>query len=252
MKRKIIGLIFIILGIVGAVVFEKYYVDRPFSIDRFLIYIYIIIFLGLHIMINIKKLWLFIYKKRYLIGVISFVYVVLMGYNGSSVFVYNSIIEPNYSLDKYVPILGEARSIRSDEFLVDTPALLSQYNRNTGFDSKNQALMARDTIVTLYPQLPTRTISVLGNIRLLGFLFLDLNQAYSFYWYLPYFALFFAIFELFMILTKQNKLLSLTGSVMLTFSPSLLWWNSTSFLLYGSLATIFFYHIFKSQKKWQK
>lgn len=252
MKKKIVGIIFIVLGILGALCFEKIIVNRPFSLDRMLLYIYVIVFIGLNIILDIKKLWNFIYKNRYIIGIILFIYVVIMGYNGSSIFTYNSVIEPEYVTKEFVPIWGVNRPIRSDEFLVDTPALLSQYNHNNDFSTYNNALMGRNTNVSMYPKLPTKNLSILTNVRLISFLFMDLDQAYAFYWYLPYFVLFFALFELFMILTKKNKLLSLVGTIMLEFSPSLLWWNATPFLMYGSLATIFFYEIFKSQKKWQK
>lgn len=251
-NRKFIGILFLIIGIMGSLLFEKYYVGRPFSYDRMLMYSFVIIFIGLHFFLNIKKIWNFIFRKRYLIGLILFGYVVLMGYNGSSIYTYNEVIEPSYTTKEFVPIWGVNRPIRSDEFLVDTPSVLSQYNYNTNFSSINNALMGRETNVLLYPQLPTKSISILTNIRLVGFLFLNIEQAYAFYWFLPYFALFFALFELFRILTKKNNILSFVGTIMLEFSSGLLWWNSTAFLLYGSLATIFFYYLFQSKEKWKK
>lgn len=252
MKKKIIGILFILFGLFGIYLIEKFAFTRPFSIDRFFMFLSVDIFIGINIIFDYKKIWDFIYKKRYLIGIIIFMIVVIRGYNGSSIYAYNEFIEPSYHVEDSIPILGNYRSIRSDEFLVDTPAILSQYNRNSNFSKINNALMARETTVYMYPQLPTKTISVLNNPRLIGFLFLDIEQAYSFYWYFPYFALFFSLFELFMILTKKNKILSLLGTIMLEFSPSLLWWNSPAFLLYGGLATIFFHQLLKEKEKLKK
>lgn len=252
MKNKFLGILFLILGIIGLLFLEKFYIERPFSIDRFVIFLVGILFISLHIFFDYKKVWNFIYKKRYLIGIILLCYVVFMGYNGSSIYAYNEVIEPSYSIENSIPILGNYRSIRSDEYLVDTPAILSQYNHNSDFDTINNALMARKTTVYMYPQLPTKTLSILTNPRLLGFLTLDIERAYSFYWYFPYFMLFFGLFELFMILTKKNKMISLLGTVMLTFSPSLQWWNSPAFLAFGSFATVFFYKLFSTEDKKKK
>lgn len=252
MKKKISGILFLILGLLGILFLERFYIERPFSIDRFIIFFAGILFISLHIFFDYKKIWNFMYRKRYLIGIILFCYIVFMGYNGSSIYAYNEVIEPAYSVEDSVPILGNYRSIRSDEYLVDTPALLSQYNHNKNFETVNDALMARETTVYMFPQLPTKNISILTNPRLVGFLFLDVEQAYSFYWYLPYFMLFFGLFELFMILTKKNKMLSLLGTIMLEFSPSLQWWNSPAFLAYGSFATVFFYKLFHTDDKKKK
>lgn len=250
MKKKC-GILFIIFGIFGIFLVEKFLFSRPFSIDRFFLFLLIDLFIGINIIFDKQKIWNFIYNKRYIIGIILFTVVVIRGYHGSSMYAYNDFIEPSYQIKESIPIIGNYRSIRSDEYLVDTPAILSQYNRNSNYSKINNALMARETTVYMYPQLPTKSIAVLNNPRLIGFLFLNVEQAYSFYWYFPYFALFFALFELFMILTKSKKL-SLLGTIMLEFSPSLLWWNSPAFLLYGSLATIFFYHLFKEKKKSKK
>lgn len=252
MKNKILGIIFFTLGLLGILFLEKIYIEKPFSIDRFIFLLMGVLFLASHLAFGFKKVWNFVYEKRYWIGLILFGYVVFMGYNGSSIYAYNQIIEPAYSIDSSIPIIGNYRAIRSDEYLVDTPSILSQYNHNHEFSPINDALMARNTTVYMFPQLPTKTLSILTSPRLIGFLFLDIERGYSFYWYLPYFILFFGLFELFMILTKNNKMLSLLGTVMLTFSPSLQWWNSTAFLAFGSVATIFFYHLFHTNSKKKK
>lgn len=252
-KKQIrIGILFLLLGVLIPVVLEKFFITRPFSIDRMLILFFGIQFIGINIIFDRKKLWEFIYKKRYIIGIILFTYIVLMGYNTSSTYQYAQVIEPNYPVLKSEPIIGQTRSIRSDEFLVSTPTLLSQYMRNKNFATINNGLMARNTDVSFYPKLPTLSIGILTSINQIGFLFLNLDQAYAFNCFLPYFLLFFATFELLMLLTKKNKLLSLLGTLWITFSSPVLWWEHTACLAYGELATLFFYHLFQEQEKWKK
>lgn len=245
-----IAVVILVLSIIFCFGLEKSNLTNGFSPDRIVLYIVSCTFIFANVFFDYKKFWNFIYNKRYLIGIIIFSLIVIRGYHGSSIGIYDEVIEPGYQIASTDPILGSYKPIRSDEFLVDTPALFSQYYNNN--EMVNNSLMARSITPILYPQLPTKSIYVLLKINYLGFLFLDLENAFSFYWYLPYFMLFFSLFELLMILTKKNKFLSLIGTLMIEFSSSLLWWNATSFLLYGSLATIFFYYLFKVKEKWKK
>lgn len=243
-----------LFGIILCIPFliEKFtYSETPILWPRLFLNIAIFLLLGLHAIIPPKKLWNFIYKKRYALGIFLFVFCVINGYHGSSLSVYNDIIEPSTSIKEGTPFWGKARSIRSDEYAVDTPALLSQITYNPELSITNDALMARKNYVTIFPQLPTKSIGILTNQRLIGFLFLDREMGYSFYWLFPWFVMSFSLFELFMIITKKKKLYSLLGTILLVLGPPMLWWNSTPFLLYGSLAFHMFRHFLISDS-WKK
>ncbi|MEG1300984.1 MAG: hypothetical protein RSC93_09795 [Erysipelotrichaceae bacterium] len=245
---KILGIMFIIFSFISVFIIEKVFIEKPFSFDRGMIYISIIVFISLHFFFNIKDIWNFIYNKRFLLGLILFSFFVINGYHGSSIGEYNLLIQPEINEKEYSPFWGISQSIRSDEYLVNTPALLSQAKQSS-YSTINKSLMAKDTTVLMFPQLPTKNISVIMQPQLLGFLVLNTEMAYSFYWFFPIFATFFAVFELFMLITKKRRVYSLLGTMLITFSPPMLWWNSYGIVLAGTLATLAF-HYFLESKSW--
>ena len=175
----------------------------------------------------------------------------LFKYNGSSVGLWNDYVQSEYQLPNQV-IMGVTRPIRSDEWLVSTPIILTQVTDEVNFSSNNTILSARDNLVTLFPNLPSFDISMFSIPHSIGFLFLDTERAFSLYWYLPYFILFFSTFEMFMILTKKKKLYSLVGAIMITLSPVVQWWQSAGIPGYGALAIVLFYYFVCSKNKKKK
>lgn len=261
-KEKILKIVLVMAGVLALTcLFEKGYlfafrnssISKAFSFDRIFLFFMVALFVGLHFLISVSKIWDFVYRKRYYIGIVLFAFIVINGYHGSSVYQYNNVIEPNYSINENAPFLSEAKAIRSDEFLVDTPGILSQIHYNDDFAVTNDAIMAREgTTVYMFPQLPTKSISVLSNPKMLGFLFLPLEQAYSFYWYILFFVCFFATFEVSMLITKGKKLYSALGACLLTFSPAFLWWNQLSIFASGFSAIMLLHLFLKTDSRWKK
>ena len=250
-NKKIIFSIIYLFIVYGMFLFlckKLSFVD--FSIDLALLFTIFNVFVLCHVFIDIKKLYDFIYKKRYLLGIIALLILVIGKYNGSSIMLWNNYIQPEYHVKNSV-ILGTPRGIRSDEWLVSTPLNLTQESRYIDNATYNDILGAHENLVTLYPNLPSRDISILSTPNNLGYLFLDAERAYSLSWYLPYFILFFATFEMFMILTKGHKLYSLTGSILITLSPVVQWWQSANIIAYGSLAIVLFYYLINADN-WKK
>ena len=220
-----------------------------FSYDLLFLFTVFNIFVILHFIFNIKKMYDFIYKKRYIIGLIVLVFLVFGKYNGSSIEIWNDYIQPKYKVNSNV-ILGVPRAIRSDEWLVSTPVTLSQATKKVNFGTYNKILGNTKNLVTLYPNLPSKDISILSTPNNIGYLFLDEERAFTFSWYFPYFVLFFATFELMMIITKNKKLYSLLGSILITLSPVVQWWQSPNIVAYGALAVVLFYY-FLNSKDWK-
>ena len=125
-----------------------------FSYDLLVMFSIFNVFVVIHLWVNICDLYDFIYKKRYLIGVMVLSFLVLFKYNGSSVENWSDYIEPEYKLPSHV-IVGVARLIRSDEWLVSTPSILTQVTDIVNFSSHNNLLAAKDNLVTLFPNLPS-------------------------------------------------------------------------------------------------
>ncbi|MCH5166318.1 MAG: hypothetical protein J1F35_00360 [Erysipelotrichales bacterium] len=245
---RLLAIICVFLG--GYILDRQYqsYMNMDFSVDRLLFIFMICIYLSFNIYFGIRKTNEFCFKKRYLIGLVLFIYIVSNGYHGSSIYVYNEVVEPSYSITSSKPFISQYRGIRSDEFLVDTPVLLNQALKKPNYSSINNSIMAQDKTVLMFPQLPTYNISVLSNPRLFGFFFLNIEQAFSFYWYLVFFAGFFGILELLLIVTKQKKLLSVAGAFLIIFSPGVQWWGAPGFLAYGSWVIVIFNQFFKEKK----
>lgn len=236
--KKLIGLAFFLISSTLFLLMEKIIIVRTFSFDRFIMIEVLLGFISFHLFVDYKKIWNFIFDKRYWIGAILFFIIILCRYNGSSVAYYNDVIQPTIREQEYEAIWGNYKNIRGDEFVVVTPGLMSQKLYNKNLNPINESMRATETEVTMFPMLPTKTISILVAPHLWGFLFLPIEQAFSFYWYLPMFLAFFVVFELFLLITNRKKLLSLTGTSLLIFSPTLLWWHSYLILASGSLAVL--------------
>ena len=250
-NRKIIGIsLFIVLSILVIFV-EKKFIPYENGKERLIYALIGVVFICMHFFINIKKTYDVFYKKRYLIGIVIFSLLVLLKFNGSSIYLWNNYIQPAYPIKSSV-VMGITRPIRSDEWLVSTMLNLSQATSSVSFGRINSLLSAKDNLVTLFPNLPSFDISLLSCPNYIGYLFLDTERAFSFSWYLPYFVLFFSTFELFMILTKRKKLLSLTGAIMITFSPVTQWWQNSNMTGYGALAVVLFYYFVNSSSKKKK
>lgn len=203
-----------------------------------------------HLIFKLKDLYDFLYKKRYILAAALLAVLVAFKFHGGSVGMWDMhYIEPEEQVGNNV--LGHPRAIRSDDWLVLAPATLSQATEAVQFSSHNGLMRATDNLVTMFPNLPSKDVSILATPQYLGYLFLDAERAYSLAWYLPYFIIFFSTFELLMILTKKRKLYALAGAIMVTFSTVIQWWqpiyNVTG---YGALAAVLFYYLLRA-KKWQ-
>lgn len=250
--ETIIKILIMIISLIIPIFIEKYiYPTQPFSVDRFIIMIIIFIFIACNIIFDHKKIWNFIYRYRYIVAVFLFAFLVINGYHGSSIEMYNQIIQPNNNTKQSTPIIGKARFIRTDEYAVDTMGILSQVNYND-LKQESSYLMSGNINVEVFPNLPTKGLGTLTNPRYIGFLLLPTTEmGFSFYWYLPLFVSFMGLFEFFMLITKNKKTLSLLGTVIICFSPSVLWWNWYQFVMYGMLAFHFF-RLFLLNTDWKK
>lgn len=248
---KIISLLFI--SVFVPLLIEKFYFDQqPFLLDRFCIFLVIMLFGVSHLIFKVKDIWSNIYKKRYFIGIVIFTILIIGGYHGSSVGIYNGAIQGNYPVENGNPILGENRGIRGDEYAVSTPFVLSQVSSANKLSSTNHNLMAQDKSVSFYLRYPTFDSASISVPQQLGFLVLPVENAFSFYWYLPIFFLFFATFEFLMVITKENKVWSGIGALMITFAPATQWWYAYMIIASGEAAIVFFNKFMKENNRIKK
>ena len=230
-KSKII--ILIIISIIIAMFFTLK--GEHLIWDRLPIFFCIIAFIGIHFIFKLEKIYNFIFKRRFVIAFIFLIYVIIMGYSGSSIGIYNEIIQPQN--DKYVtPILGQYRGIRSDEWVVSTPVFISQAIDESPYYNDN----LRGTKTDMYALLstPVNDILILGKPFNIGFLLFGAERGLSFFWYGKLVALMLVTFEFMMIITNKKKCLSMCGMLVITFSAAIQWWNAPDMLIFGQLILV--------------
>lgn len=245
MKRKTGIFLMLILEAIIFYLLKRYFNDI-FLVDRFLIISTISVFCCCHLIFDIRKMYDFIYKKRYLIGIIFLIIITVLGYHGSSISAWNNMIQPNYDIDNGGLLIGIARLIRGDEYIVSTPMIISQASNN--FSNVSNILMGHKSLVTMYPSLPCFNISLFANIFNIAYLILPINNAFAFCWYGKLLLIFFASFELCMLITKKNRLYSLLGAILIAFSPVCSWWSLMPILGYGAIAIVILNLFLKEQE----
>ncbi len=209
---------------------------------------------NLGIAISEKKLIVFDRKVVCLLlfSVISLVILTTFKINYSSVSCWNKAFPNEKSQEASAPLLGTPKEIRSDEYRVVTPFMLSQAKQNPPFPVSNESLGDKKT--PLLMSLPVSHFSTLFRPQNWGFFILDLERAYAFYWNFKVIGLILSFFLLMMLLTKNNFWVSLLSSFWLFFSSYIQWWFSTPAMLpemitSGSLVFLGFAYLLFSEKK---
>jgi len=187
-----------------------------------------------------EKLKIFIFPVFLL-----FVYIILVVFrlHSSSIGMYHKYFygekkDPNL-------IFGQPRAIRSDEWLVWTPKLISSVKND--FAQVNQNLgLGENFVVQGFPVKHWRMIFHPANWF---FFFLPLEQAFVAGWWFSNLMMILGIYFLFFILTK-SIFLSIFSSLIFFFTPFNQWWTYqlSIYLAYGSFILIFFILILKEKK----
>ncbi|MCM2313999.1 MAG: hypothetical protein NDJ92_02465 [Thermoanaerobaculia bacterium] len=154
--------------------------------------------------------------------------------HGSSVAAWNSemnrVNRPDFGI-----LLGTPRMIRSDDWTVGTPFIMSQALQPDPFPTVNTSLGAKQSPMLL--NVPVRHWSVLFKPHLLGFFVLDLERAYALMWQLKVVGLLLSAAMLIYLLTEERLGIALLGSAWILFSSFTQWWFSTQ--LPESLTALF-------------
>ena len=210
----------------------------------------VFIFIGLHFLIPIKKMYNWMFKYRWFIGIVILLFLTVMRFHGDSIAFYYNSIQPGVGDELAEPIFGVMRAIRSDEFVVSTPnALASQYG-STPFGVYNDVLRGTDTlnlVTGVYLGLPTLILAPWE----FAYAILPTEFAYSFCWYAPLIFGFLMMMELFYIISK-NKLVSFTGSLLIIFSSWYLWWGFSSYFINAPGVVVCLYYFVKEDKNYKK
>lgn len=206
---------------------------------RAFILFFVVFFLSLHLVYPVKKIYDFMFKYRWYIGVCLLLFVTLFKINGDSMAYYTMTIQGDKVDALSYPIFGKIRTIRSDEFLVNNPGIFASVMNNPSFEKYNTILRGTDTLNIISGVYKGLAMIAYQPWKLI-FTILPLENTFSFYFYfVPVFAFLFCM-ELFYILSK-NKLVAFTGATLTIFSSYFLWWGFPNYLLSGTATIVFFY-----------
>lgn len=210
----------------------------------------VFIFIGLHFLIPIKKMYNWIFKYRWYIGIGILVFLTLMRFHGDSIAFYHNTIQPGVGNEFSTPIFGVVRPIRSDEYVVGTPDLLASLQGGNLFSVYNDVLRGTDTLnlaTGVYIGLPTL---ILAPWKLV-YAILPVEFAFSFCWYAPLIFGFLMMMELFYIISK-NKFVSFVGSLLIIFSSWYLWWGFSIYFVNAPGVIVCLYYFTKESKIYKK
>lgn len=225
-----------------------------------------------------KKIFCEIIKFRYYIATMSIIIGIIFNFHGSSIGVWNSFgiretisgntmetttLNSSVNLETFklwVPkkksdgtIIGVPRDIRSDEWRVQTPLYFSQASSDFSLINDNYAFSGQNMVVAY--NAPVKHISIIGKPFNWGFLFLGMEKGLSWYWCFKIITFLLLAYEFSMILTKKNKLLSVVGSIWITFTPAIQWWfmqHLGDVVYFSLLLMVSIYHYFRQKKSYLK
>ena len=220
-----------------------------FSLKKFIV-LFIISFIVFRILYdkNLREQVLnFIYKYRYFLSIAILVICVIFQIHGSSINELN-IFGVNHKV-----LLGVSRSIRSDEYIVNTLFGFSQYHNNFAYFSDIVRAAPTDMFI-IYGQ-AVLDIAVIFRPFYIGYLFLNQGMGLSFFWVSRLLVLTLVSFEMGMLITNKNKVLSLSYAILITLSPLIQWWFAINGLveqlIFGQLG-ILLIHFYINTRDYRK
>jgi len=163
----------------------------------------------------------------------------------------SSIANWDVMFGKPVPqsvLLGKPRFIRMDEWMVSTPAILSQYA--LGMPMRNDTLGGVTTPVVW--GLPVKDVSTILRPVLWSYFIFDVERAFAFAWNFKIFIFLISTFLTLMLLTRNSFSLSVCGAIFIFFSGAVQWWSYSiaDYMLYLNGIFISLIYIMYSKKRW--
>ncbi len=198
-----------------------------------------------------RKIRDFIYRFRYAVAGAVFVLCVVFEISGSSI---GSLCD-KYGVEDKDLLAGFSRMIRTDEYSVTTPFFFGQglSADESAFEYYSDFANGYESDLYMGVRQPIKHILTVFRPFTLGFLFLSPEKGLSFWWCGKLIVLFLATFEMGMLVSDRNKKLSLIMSILVTFSPVVQWWFSTSageVIIYTEIAMLLFNKYLSEKKIW--
>ncbi|MFQ9501212.1 MAG: hypothetical protein ACLR1U_01475 [Clostridia bacterium] len=257
-KNILKGVIYLIIPIIIELLFSKKVILEKSTLIRLAMLYGIEILYFCYFIINkykekIKKGINFVINKRYIIIPIIFVVCILFKINLSSINIWNNFLNENNFTKN---ILGNAREIRADEWLVQSPTMLAQTLNKDGYKMYNSHLMQGHCNVMMTGG-PILNVTTIAKPLTWGFLLFGTEYGFSWWWMLRILLLLIVSFEIARIITKKDNVLSIAGMLVLAIAPGIMWWFSTAIVdsyIWG-MAIVVLFHTYMENletKDWKK
>lgn len=242
----------LILGICISFIIEFFILKTIYSVEsfsylRFYFFSIVFFYIDILLLFDLNK----IVKYRYFLAFLLLILLVLGKFSGSSLGFYDGMLHDNTKEYKNSTLLGTPRGIRGDEWATEKPLYFAQImgNNKLEYFNNNLYLKGGDMVISAFA--PVNDLIIITRLDLLGFLFLEKDYAFSFYWNLRLILLFMALFEFFYLFTKKNTWYSIIFSTCIFFAPPIQWWLSqtTMIMIYSGLYFLVLYNYFLIDKK---
>ncbi len=201
------------------------------------------------IIVGPKKLCEFIFDKRFYLAVALFLLLVIMRVNFSSIGMFDNYVQPGQGSEFVTPVYGESHAIRSDEWAVSTPRYLTA--KYTDYGKYNYIIMAKQTDNIAQTGL-YKSYSALAKPSTWGYYLFGDSVGMSVEWCFPFILLIVMSIQFFYIIAGKNKVLAVTGGVMVAFSGYEMWWMNVDYLTWGLSALVCIYYFINAKKTWLK
>ena len=247
-----------VLAVIGSIIFEHtiYRAIDPqyISNNRMMLVSMIFMFIELHFIFKLDKMYNFIHKYRYALAAAFLIFAMVMGYHGSSIVNFDSEVQSNSENRRFHTLLGFPRLIRTDEWASSMLYKLSQGvgNEEDRFSYFNDRLRGTETDMFTLVDAPVKSILMIGKPLQLGFVFFGNDAGISFYWYGKLVLMLLGSYEICRIITKDKRKVSLVGMIAITFSAATQWWYCMDTLIWGQLIIVLVNKFMITNKKYVK
>lgn len=203
-------------------------------------------FISLYCFFEYEKINFYIHKYRWWIALGIFAFCVLNCFNLSSIGQFDFWIQPGQGSEYIFPVFGQSRAIRSDEWMVTVPRVLGgSYSNYKGINNLACATKYNNWVSTGGIMWDYAELAIPSNW---GYLLFGATYGLSFSWSYKLIFGFMFWYELFIILSKNKKDLSLFGATLIWFSTFNFWWSFVNQLLSGAAIIVLFYYYIKANK----
>lgn len=219
-------------------------IERAWLLSLFIFFIFV------HFIVGVRKLYTFLFEHRWAVAAVVLLFLVCGRYNGDSLAMYDYYIQQGQGNEYIEPVLGKARAIRSDEWIVETPTAMSSQYLKYPYGKYNNIIRGTKTVNNNFMSFASISSPLYFPKVFITKVF-GYDYGVSFGWYGHIILVFLILVEFFMILTNKNKLLSSCGSCMVTLSSFFLWWGFPS-IFFGSCAALVCAYHFLYCRDWKK